>query len=279
MAATLSLSCGDDRDSFPCTAPSPLPPPQSRSLSPDPDVALTPERSCAGRAGGGILRRRLQGRPPRRQVRFRLGSVSEEPRESSREVPRRAEPAEEAPGESGSLPTTAALKAEPRRGCGAEGLLQTPSVLATPVPHSTLALGAEVQSAQEQGFDARQAAEALVQSSFVARCAVEAQVGPGMNIPRDQQLYQGLVSLRVPEDELLSSAVQEKLALVRHRPEAKRQPDCAGPDLLAFHDPRELLTESPCLDVPGLPPPRLRPRPRPPATAFFMYRKLQQWDS
>uniref|UniRef100_A0A8D2LDV6 Protein phosphatase 1 regulatory subunit 35 C-terminal domain-containing protein n=1 Tax=Varanus komodoensis TaxID=61221 RepID=A0A8D2LDV6_VARKO len=203
MAATLSLSCGDDRDSFPCTAPSPLPPPQSRSLSPDPDVALTPERSCAGRAGGGILRRRLQGRPPRRQV--------------------------HGAGEGGSKPP--GWEARRRRGkecqdpwrapCGTISEC-FPTVLATPVPHSTLALGAEVQSAQEQGFDARQAAEALVQSSFVARCAVEAQVGPGMNIPRDQQLYQGLVSLRVPEDELLSSAVQEKLALVRHRPEAKR---------------------------------------------------------
>ncbi|XP_025030177.1 protein phosphatase 1 regulatory subunit 35 isoform X1 [Python bivittatus] len=94
--------------------------------------------------------------------------------------------------------------------------------LGTPAPHSSLALGAEVQATREQAFDARQAAEELVQHSFVARCAVGAHVGEGLNIPRDQQLYQGLISLQVPADELINSAVQEKLALAQYHPGGRK---------------------------------------------------------
>ncbi|XP_053122389.1 protein phosphatase 1 regulatory subunit 35 isoform X2 [Hemicordylus capensis] len=275
MAAT---PCGDERDSLPAAAPMPLP--QSQRLVPDPQVMLTPERDSAaaarGGGGGGILRRPQQGKIPCRQVRFKLGSKSDTVQESSRERPERAK---EAPGVSGGPPHfTGPPKGEPTGGAAADAWQQPPSTLAAPVPHSTLALGAEVQALRAEGFNARQAAEDLVQRSFVARCVVEARVGEGMNIPRDQQLYQGLVSLEVPEDELLNSAVQEKLVLVRSRPEA-RKPDPAGPDLLAFYDPQELFTETPFLEVEGLPPLKLQPRARDPAATFLMYRKLQQWDS
>lgn len=43
-----------------------------------------------------------------------------------------------------------------------------------------------------------------------------------MNIPREQQLYRGLVSLQVPEEEVLSSAVQEKLVLAGPQPGARK---------------------------------------------------------
>ncbi|XP_062994732.1 protein phosphatase 1 regulatory subunit 35 isoform X2 [Elgaria multicarinata webbii] len=278
MAATLHLPHGDDRDSLPCAAPTPLPPPPSQSLSPDPEVALTPERSCTGRAGGGILRRPRQQKLPRRQVRFRLGSIPEELRRSSLDPSREVGKAQSI-SSSSSPPVAITPKTEPGRGSSGDGWHQSPNMLTTPIPHSTLALGAEVQAVRAQEFDARQAAEELVQRSFVARCAVGARVGEGMNIPRDQQLYQGLVSLHVPEEELLSSAVQEQLLLVRHRTEPRKELDCAGPDLLAFYHPEELFTESPFLEVEGLPALKLQPRTRDPATTFFMYRKLQQWDS
>lgn len=53
------------------------------------------------------------------------------------------------------------------------------NMLATPAPHSSLVVGAEVEAAREQGFDAWQAAEELVQRSFVARCMMDARVGEG----------------------------------------------------------------------------------------------------
>ncbi|XP_015745723.1 protein phosphatase 1 regulatory subunit 35 isoform X2 [Python bivittatus] len=151
--------------------------------------------------------------------------------------------------------------------------------LGTPAPHSSLALGAEVQATREQAFDARQAAEELVQHSFVARCAVGAHVGEGLNIPRDQQLYQGLISLQVPADELINSAVQEKLALAQYHPGGRKEGAGARPDLMAFYRPEELFTETPVLEVEGLPPLKLQAQRRDPATTFLMYRKLQQWAS
>uniref|UniRef100_A0ACB8EY00 Uncharacterized protein n=2 Tax=Sphaerodactylus townsendi TaxID=933632 RepID=A0ACB8EY00_9SAUR len=152
-------------------------------------------------------------------------------------------------------------------------------LLITPVLHSTAALGAEVQATREQGFDAQRAARDLLQRSFLTRCAVEARVGEGMNIPREQQLYQGLISLQVPEEELLSSAMQEKLVLVEPRREARKEPTCSGPDLMAFYDAEEMFTETAFLEVEGLPPLQLKPRTRDPAATFLMYHKLRQWDS
>ncbi|XP_033026101.1 protein phosphatase 1 regulatory subunit 35 [Lacerta agilis] len=326
MAAAPTLTCSDDRDSLPCAAPVPLPPPTPQGLVPGPEVVLTPERACVGRPGGGILRRPQQGKATRRQVsgrweheeergsvssvRFRLGSKSDDiglvlpdPPQPGTEValpPRRGSRSDDVRmvsldppkptvevvhSTAGESPITITLQREPSLSPAGEekeeeeGSRQPRNLLAGPVPHSTLALVAEVRAVREQGFNARQAAEQLVQRSFVARCAVEARAGEGMNIRREQQLYQGLVSLEVPEVELLSSAVQEKLALVRTRPEPRKELDCTGPDLLAFYDPEQLFTESPFLEVEGLPPLKLQPRTRDPATTFFMYRKQRQWDT
>lgn len=208
-AAPRSARRGSDALELPCAAPpAPLPQPPRLSL-PEPEaLLLTPER------GGGILRRRpppakatgrqVSGRrgrafqgaqsvsehvqsawallrglfcrrspqPPslrRPQVRFKLASGSEDGRQ---------DPAEPARQEAGGRPHAAAaapLKTEP----GGHGLQLPASALATPAPHSTLALGAEAQALRAQSFDARQAAAELVQRSFVTRCALEARVGEG----------------------------------------------------------------------------------------------------
>ncbi|CAM5129513.1 unnamed protein product [Natator depressus] len=58
-----------------------------------------------------------------------------------------------------------------------------------------------------------------------------------------------------------------------------QEPDPEGPDLLMFYEPLELFAETPYLGVEGLPPLRLQPHVRPPASAFLMFRKLQQWEA
>ncbi|KAH0626058.1 hypothetical protein JD844_000772 [Phrynosoma platyrhinos] len=280
MAETPSLPYGEDSDSLPCAAPTPLPAPPAQGLTPDPEVMLTPEHNAVtGRVSSGILRLVFQNQHHLSplvlfQVRFSVECISDDSGATSLEPPEKVEEPPQAP----QVPTIRLERVLNQ--VSAEDATQAPAgLLAAPVLHSTLALGAEVQAAREKGFNARQAAEELVQRSFVARCALEARAGEGMNIPRDQRLYQGLVSLQVPKEELVNSAVQEKLALVRHRPEGRQEPPCLGPDLLAFYNPEELFTETPFLEVEGLPPLKLQPRPRDPATTFFMYRKLHQWDS
>ncbi|XP_060111752.1 protein phosphatase 1 regulatory subunit 35 [Heteronotia binoei] len=258
-----------DEDSLPCPAPAPLPAPPLQPLTPDPDVLLTPDRE--GVAGGGILRRRGPGNIPRRQVRFQLDSSSPVVGRGRVERPGQVE---ETQGAAPSL-----LTREPQGSLAEDGCVEQLHPLGTPVVHSSLALGAEVQTAWEQTFDARKAAHELLQRSFPTRCTVEARVGEGMNIPREQQLYRGLVSLQVPEEELLSSAVQEKLALAGPRLEARKEPALEGPDLMAFYHPEELFTETPFLEVEGLPPLERKLRTRDPTATFSMYRKLRQWDS
>ncbi|XP_015275824.1 PREDICTED: protein phosphatase 1 regulatory subunit 35 [Gekko japonicus] len=264
---------GGDEDSLPCAAPAPLPAPPVQPLIPDPAVVLTPDREGGG---GGILRRRGPGNIRRRQVRFRLDSGSHEVGGGHLDLLGRVE---ETQGASTSSLAPSLLTREPCGSLAEDGHLNQPSGLSTPILHSSIALGAEVQAAREQDFDARRAARELLQHSFPTRCAVEARVGESMNIPREQQLYQGLVSLQVPKEELLSSAMKEKLVLVGPRPEGQKELASEGPDLMAFYDPEELFTETAFLEVEGLPPLEQKPRARDPAATFLMYRKLRQWNS
>ncbi|XP_043359651.1 protein phosphatase 1 regulatory subunit 35 isoform X2 [Dermochelys coriacea] len=195
------------------------------------------------------------------EVRFLLGSAPDE-------APPSPEP---------SAPRSPAVVAEAPR--AKSGLGGAAGDLAAPQLLTSLALGEEVQAAVRQGFDAHRAAQELLATSFLARCSVEGKAAAGMNIPREQLLYQGLVSLRVPAEEVLSCAVQEKRSLVRSQPEPRREPDPEGPDLLMFYEPSELFAETPYLGVEGLPPLRLQPHVRPPASTFLMFRKLQQWEA
>lgn len=95
--------------------------------------------------------------------------------ENSQDLSERGQEAENKP----PLAADALPKREPS-GCTAVDRWQQPSsVLGTPIPHSTLALEVEAQALREQSFNARQAAEELVQRSFVTRCTVEARVGEG----------------------------------------------------------------------------------------------------
>ncbi|XP_053861547.1 protein phosphatase 1 regulatory subunit 35 [Malaclemys terrapin pileata] len=250
-------------DAAPAAGPPPAP---LRPGAPPPcalpalDLSLSPAR-----AGGGILRRRrgARGRAGNRQVRFLLGSAPDE-----------APPSPEPPAPR-TPPDTGVVEA----GRVTTGFREAAGDLATPELHTSLALGEEVRVATHQGFDAHRAAQELLVTSFLARCSVEAKAAAGMNIPREQQLYQGLVSLQVPAEEVLSCALQEKLSLVRSQPEPRREPVPEGPDLLMFYEPQELVVETPYLGVEGLPPLRLQPQIRPPASTFLMFRKLQQWEA
>ncbi|KYO49060.1 protein phosphatase 1 regulatory subunit 35 isoform A [Alligator mississippiensis] len=160
------------------------------------------------------------------------------------------------------------------------GMCTAPGTLAAPELNTSLALAQEARAVKQQPFNSQHAAHKLLAQSFSTRCALEGRAGAAMNIPRQQQLYQGLLSLEVPASEVLNWALQEKLALVRPRPEPPRQdlaPD--GPDPRMFFEPQQLLTETPHLGPEGLGPlPLPQPHIRPLSAVFLMYRKFQQWD-
>ncbi|VFV18723.1 upf0683 protein c7orf47-like [Lynx pardinus] len=103
----------------------------------------------------------------------------------------------------------------------------------------------------------------------------------GLNVPRSKRLFRDLVSLQVPEEQVLNAALREKLALLppQARAPPPKEPPGPGPDMTILCDPETLFYESPHLTVDGLPPLRLQLRPRPSEDTFLMHRTLRRWEA
>ncbi|XP_037671008.1 protein phosphatase 1 regulatory subunit 35 [Choloepus didactylus] len=249
----------------PLAAPGPAPEPRApepRAPVPEPglDVSLSPRpespepaHRSPGRRKGRADRR--GGARRGRQVRFRLAPTS----------PGRSEP-------------PAAAVAAPSEKPAAQ------QELAAPALQSTLALGLELQAARAAAaghFDAAKAVEEQLRKSFQTRCGLEESVTEGLNVPRSKRLFRDLVSLQVPEEQVLSAALREKLALLppQARAPPPKEPPGAGPDMTILCNPQTLFYESPHLTLDGLPPLRLQLRPRPSEDTFLMHRTLRRWEA
>uniref|UniRef100_A0A2K6ERD1 Protein phosphatase 1 regulatory subunit 35 n=1 Tax=Propithecus coquereli TaxID=379532 RepID=A0A2K6ERD1_PROCO len=235
----------------------PGPPPEPRAQEPrapvpEPglDLSLSPRpespepRSCSpGRRKGRAERR--GGTRKRRQVRFRLRPPS-------------------------------AVRSEPQPAA--------PQELEVPALQSSLALSLELQAARAAAgsqFDAAKAVEEQLRKSFQIRCGLEESVSEGLNVPRSKRLFRDLVSLQVPEEQVLNAALREKLALLppQARAPPQKEPSGPGPDMTILCDPETLFYESPHLTLDGLPPLRLQLRPRPSEDTFLMHRTLRRWEA
>ncbi|XP_062035946.1 protein phosphatase 1 regulatory subunit 35 isoform X2 [Lepus europaeus] len=159
-----------------------------------------------------------------------------------------------------------------------------PQELECPALHSSLALGLELRAARAAAgaqFDAAKAVEEQLRKSFRLRCGVEDSVSEGLNVPRSKRLFRDLVSLQVPEEQVLDAALREKLALLppQARAPPPKEPPGPGPDMTILCDPETLVYEAPHLPLDGLPPLRLQPRRRPPEDTFLMHRTLRRWEA
>ncbi|XP_030042949.1 protein phosphatase 1 regulatory subunit 35 [Microcaecilia unicolor] len=281
----------------------------AESLS-DLDISGTPEKLGGGSTPWGILKKSEEGgsggkKGNHRQVRFHfscdlersesdilrssLPEPLEEGGEDSRTLSmlfgncRAVEGAVDATGDSreSKQPDRTKLLTENRQRKKGQRSKQNdaPCSLGSPDYNTSLVLGQQMLEVTEKGFDARKAVADQLRKSSVARQCVDGKVAEGMNIPREKQLFQGLVSLQVPTEEILSSAVQEKLSMVKPRLDTKKASSNGGPDLQMFYNALELFWESPYLgmEAPPLTPQRLHAKPR--VAAFDMFRKLQQWET
>nr|XP_042124100.1 protein phosphatase 1 regulatory subunit 35 isoform X3 [Peromyscus maniculatus bairdii] len=191
-----------------------------------------------------------------------------------------------------------------------------PHELEAPALQSSLALSLELQHARAAvasgQFDASKAVEEQLRKSFQTRCVLEETVAEGLNVPRSKRLYRDLVSLQVPEEQVLNAALREKLAMLPSQPRAPppkvkegigdlaSSPGLSssirnvtlhwaspspqevlgqGPDMTMLCNPDSLCYESPHLTVDGLPPLRLQARPRPSEDTFLMHRMLRRWEA
>ncbi|XP_004691952.1 PREDICTED: protein phosphatase 1 regulatory subunit 35 [Condylura cristata] len=219
------------------------------SLSPQPESPERSRRSPPGRRGPAD---RQGGARKGRQVRFHLASP----------CPVLLDP-----------PLAAAARSE------------KPAVqdLGAPAQQSSLALSLELQAARaaaEGQFDAAKAVEEQLRKSFQTRCGLEESVAEGLNVPRSKRLFRDLVSLQVPEEQVLNAALREKLAILPPaRAPSPKEPPGPGPDMTILCDPETLFYESPHLTLDGLPPLRLQLRPRPSEDTFLMHRTLRRWEA
>lgn len=160
-----------------------------------------------------------------------------------------------------------------------------PQPLEVAAPQSSLALSLELQSARAAvaggQFDAAKAVEEQLRKSFQTRCVVEETVAEGLNVPRSKRLYRDLVSLQVPEEQVLNAALREKLAMLPPQPRTPPPKEALGPgpDMTMLCNPETLYYEAPHLTVDGLPPLRLQARPRPSEDTFLMHRMLRRWEA
>ncbi|XP_006896536.1 PREDICTED: protein phosphatase 1 regulatory subunit 35 [Elephantulus edwardii] len=252
-----------EKEAVAVPGPPPEPrPSEPRAPVPEPrlDLTLSPSprpespEPPSGSPGRRKARADRRGRARKgRQVRFRLTPAS----------PSRPEP-----------PPPAASDEKPA----------APQELEVPTLHSSLALGLELQAARaaaEGHFDAAKAVEEHLRKSFQTRCDLEESVSEGLNVPRSRRLFRDLVSLQVPEEQVLSAALREKLAALPPQPRAPppREPPGPGPDMTMLCDPDTLFSETPYLTLDGLPPLRLQLRPRPAEDTFLMHRTLRRWDA
>lgn len=247
-------------------APGPVPEPRApepRAPEPEPepglDLSLSPSPlpESPERRGGSPGRRkgRRGGSRRGRQVRFHLAPSS----------PVRSEPllASGAPSDDSAAPHE----------------------LEAPALQSSLALSLELQHARAAvasgQFDASKAVEEQLRKSFQTRCVLEETVAEGLNVPRSKRLYRDLVSLQVPEEQVLNAALREKLAMLPSQPRAPPPKEVLGqgPDMTMLCNPDSLCYESPHLTVDGLPPLRLQARPRPSEDTFLMHRMLRRWEA
>lgn len=174
------------------------------------------------------------------------------------------------------------VRSEPRVAAGALG---DGHELEAPALQSSLALSLELQNARAAvasgQFNASKAVEEQLRKSFQTRCVLEETVAEGLNVPRSKRLYRDLVSLQVPEEQVLNAALREKLAMLPPQPRAPPPKEVLGPgpDMTMLCNPDSLWYESPHLTVDGLPPLRLQARPRPSEDTFLMHQMLRRWEA
>ncbi|CAH2272409.1 Hypothetical predicted protein [Pelobates cultripes] len=145
--------------------------------------------------------------------------------------------------------------------------------LELPRMHSTEALKQEVERESEQEFDAESALRNQLGRSFKARRSVDSKAAKALNVCRVQNLYQGLVSVEPPAEQI------QRLTEKPRKAELKHVTPMEGPDLFAFYKPSECHTETPYLNVDGLPALTALPHSRPPRCSFDMVYKLGEWAS
>ncbi|XP_077580618.1 protein phosphatase 1 regulatory subunit 35 isoform X2 [Stigmatopora nigra] len=142
--------------------------------------------------------------------------------------------------------------------------------------NSTLALKAQLLALQGAEFNTHKAVQETLQK-VEKKKQINNRATQGINVSWSQTLFNSLVSVDVPESDLLSQAVKDKLHVA---PPTRSQDNkaAASPSLVIFLTP-DLFRQKP------LPVEEERvnstpvPRPRPGSSTFDLYRRRCRWEA
>ncbi|XP_037545303.1 protein phosphatase 1 regulatory subunit 35 [Nematolebias whitei] len=155
-------------------------------------------------------------------------------------------------------------------------LLPDPGCLKRAEFNTTLTLKAEFHSLQGAEFNSQKALQETLQKSERTKNLINARAAEVVNVSRSQLLFNSLVSVSVPDDQLISQVLQDRLLLAPprcHDPEPVE-----GPSLL-FFTTSDLIRQKPLPqeEEPGTQKPL--PMPRPAYFTFDLFKRRRCWEA
>ncbi|XP_061746130.1 protein phosphatase 1 regulatory subunit 35 isoform X1 [Nerophis ophidion] len=149
-----------------------------------------------------------------------------------------------------------------------------PGGLAEAELNTTLAVKAELLALQEAEFDAQKALKETLQKMERTKKQIETRATQGTNVSRSQTLFTSLVSVDVPDSEVIGQVFRDRLLLAPPpRPKPTDKPS------LQIFMPTDLFRQKP------LPPAEdafgraFSPRPCPASSTFDLYKRQRRWEA
>ncbi|XP_061654355.1 protein phosphatase 1 regulatory subunit 35 [Phyllopteryx taeniolatus] len=143
--------------------------------------------------------------------------------------------------------------------------------------NSTLAVKAELLALQGAEFNTQKAIQETLQKVEQTKKQINYRAIQGINVSRSQTLFTSLVSVDVPESQLISQAVKDRL-LLAPPPRSVDNQGAESPSPLIFLT-SDLFRQKPLPveeePVNGNP----IPAPRPASSTFDLYRRRRRWEA
>ncbi|XP_077394034.1 protein phosphatase 1 regulatory subunit 35 [Festucalex cinctus] len=143
--------------------------------------------------------------------------------------------------------------------------------------NSTLALKAELLALQGAEFNTQKAVQETLQKVEQTKRLINSRVTQGVNVSRSQTLFTSLVSVDVPESELISQAVEDRLVLAPP-PQRLDNKVAESPSAVIFFTP-DLFRQKPLPMEEELVNRNPTPSPRPASSTFDLYQRRNRWEA
>ncbi|XP_077414422.1 protein phosphatase 1 regulatory subunit 35 isoform X2 [Vanacampus margaritifer] len=143
--------------------------------------------------------------------------------------------------------------------------------------NSTLALKAELLALQGAEFNTQKAVQEKLQKVEQTKRQINSRATQGINVSRSQSLFTSLVSVDVPESQLISQAVKDRLVLAPP-PRNLDSKTAESPSPSIFLTP-DLFRQKPLPVEEELVNRNPKPAPRPAPSTFDLYRRRNRWEA